>query len=194
MASTLWPFRQALSDALRQIILAAGVPAINASLSSLMLASGVAAGEIPAFGDESVTIGDLAAVSQPTLCIVKGERQITRIATGTFLATFTTEFRLKTPWVADNAPEDFDLISTLACDNLCDLLTSEKNRVIVPVNDGGQNVLPAGQAFYGCYYVGDEPQEYPQKAADGITTYAGWIMYHTASLNYAAARPDALGG
>ncbi len=191
-APTVYPFRQVLTLALRQIILAVGVPAINADISAQMTSAGLPSASIPQFGDSSVVTGDLSPVSQATLCILdSGEDNFRAGTEGYFLATLRTQVQLKTPSAGDNSPEDFSLLGQIVSDTLRDLLTSRP--VILPQTSSGQNLLPAGMHFQDCFYSGSRSLNFPQREEDKVTYTRGWIFMHSASIGYFQNRPNALG-
>jgi hypothetical protein len=189
---TYWPLRQSLSYALRHILLTEAIPAINADLAARMLATDAAT--IPVFGDDSVVIGDIPIPPKPTLCIVGTARRNTAIATGTMLSVLTTQIRLKTPFVADNDPEDFALLASVLEDNLEDLLTCLAHRVITPTNPAtGVGLLPQHSSFYECTSLGSNVMQTPVKSGDNTTMYQGWMLMHRAQINLALSRGSVVG-
>jgi len=184
---TKWPLRQALSYALKQIVLTQAVPAINAAITSTLLASNPST--IPQFSDANLYIGDVAVPAEPVLCFVGGARRYPSKYAGTFVATLTTQIRLKSPWVADSSPEDYDYLCSLLEDTLEDLFTCAANRVIVPSSPlDGKPLLPPGASFYNCFSLGSNRMKYPVKAEDGVTEYAGWFLMHRADVSLNLSR------
>ena len=193
-ASTIYPFRLALSLALRALVMSKGVLAINASLTSLMTAQGYASGQIPQFGDSSVVLGDLSPVSQATICIVEGGEQTQRIASdGYFYTTLMTQCQVKTAAIGDNAPEDFSMLGSVVVDNLRDLFSSEVYSHLLPTDPAGNLLLPTGLVFQDCYCLGARSMNFPNKEADGVTYTRGWIVTHVAGIAYTQNRPSTLG-
>ena len=70
MSPTVYPFRQVLTIALKQLILTLAVPAVNADIEAQMTQLGISPATIPKFDDSSVVSGDLSPVRQATLCIL----------------------------------------------------------------------------------------------------------------------------
>ena len=189
---TYWTLRQSLLYALKSLILTQAIPAINADLAARTISTNAA--DIPQFSDASVVIGDVPVPPQPTLCIIPIARRNVAIATGTMLCTLTTKVKLKTPYVADSAPEDFTFLASVMEDNLEDLLTCLQNRVIKPVNPAdGSSLLPFQSAFYECTSIGSNIVPSPVKSADGVTMYYGWELSHRAQINLALSRGDVVG-
>jgi hypothetical protein len=196
---THWPLRQALNFALRQLILTQFVPAINPYLTAQFTANDAPPDKIPQFGDANVVVGDVPVPGEPTLCVVGISRRNQILAAGLWGAYLTTQIRLKTPWVADDVPEDFEMLSSAVFDNLEDMLTSLANRTITPVNPAsGAGMLPHKDdgglsSFMECASKGSIALSYPVRSADGVTHYAGAQLSHTALYQYALARPGVVG-
>ncbi len=178
--------------ALRQLILTAAVPAINADLAEQMAAQGVS--PVPQFGDGSIIVGDLSPVSQATMCIVDGGEDDYPAGTeGYWRADMRTQIQIKTPSAGDNAPEDFTLLGSVVTDTLRDLFNSPANRVIVPKTAEGQNLLPAGMHFQDCQFAGARSLNFPQRELDKVTYTRGWVIMHMAGIGYYQNRPNPLG-
>ena len=191
---TYWPLRQALSLALKHLIVTQAVPSINADLTALMTGKVSATGRIPQFRYDQIVIGDIPVPSEPTLCILGTARRPKEIATGTIQVTLSTQIALKTPWAGDNYPEDFALIQSVLEDNLEDLFTSLAARKITPTNPAtGAALLPVGQSFYECMSLGSNTMKNRVKSADGVTEYAGWMLMHRAQTNLALSRSGVVG-
>ncbi len=189
---TYWPLRQALSLALKHIVLTEAIPAVNADLLARMVSTDPA--RVPQFGDAQLVIGDVPVPGEPTLCFLGTARRNKELATGTILATLSTQIVLKTPWVADNTPEDFAFLCNALEDNLEDLLTSLAHRVIVPTNPAaGATLLPPGAAFVECMSLGSNTVKNRVKSSDGVTEYAGWMLMHRAQINLALGRTGVVG-
>jgi len=189
---TIYPFRQTLMGALRQLILAVAVPAINADLAEQMAAQGVI--NVPQFDDSSVIVGDMSPVSQATMCILdSGEDDYPAATDGYWRADMRTQIQIKTPSAGDNAPEDFTLLGSVVTDTLRDLFNSPANRVIVPKTSSGQSLLPAGMHFDNCQFTGARSLNFPQRELDKVTYTRGWVIMHTAGIGYFQNRPNPLG-
>lgn len=194
-APTIYPFRQALNETLRHLILTAAVPAINADLSGRFESTG--AGSVPQFDDSSVSLDDLMNISQPTICIVRGgEDNVPMASEGQFLLTLRTQIRIKTLYAgSDSDPEDYAFFFSSCVDNLRDLLTSAKNLTLAPVNPAtGKSVLPGGQKFMNCRYLGERPINFPVRGANGVTRTRGTLLMHQSEIQYSLNRPLPLGG
>lgn len=186
---TRWPLRQSLNLALHSLVLTEVCPALNPYLSQILAGSA----RIPQFGDAQVVTGDIPVPAEPMLCIVGVARRNQEISNTTYNATFTTQVRLKTPWVADDAPEDFEVLSSVVMDFLEDCFTSLAHRVILPLSPRtGNPLLPGGRAFTECKSMGSNSLNYTHKAADKVTTYAGAVLMHRAQIQYQLDRPGAL--
>jgi hypothetical protein len=193
---THWPLRQALNYALRQIILTQAVPALNPYLAAQYQANG--SDTFPQFGDSTVTVGGVPVPGEPTLCVVGASRRNRETAQGLYTAVLTTNIWLKTPWVAADAPEDFEMLSSSVMDNLEDLLTSLAARSIIPVDPSGAGLLPhkpdgGMSGFYECRSAGSVALNYSVPSPDGVTHYAGAQLTHIALYDYALARPGVVG-
>ena len=179
-------------SALRQLILAEALPAINTDLAEQMTAQGV--GSVPRFDDSSIIVGDLSPVSQATMCILDGGEDDYAAGTeGYWRADMRTQIQIKTPSAGDNAPEDFTLLGSVVTDTLRDLFNSPANRVIVPKTAGGQNLLPAGMHFDNCQFTGARSLNFPQRELDKVTYTRGWVIMHIAGIGYYQNRPNSLG-
>jgi hypothetical protein len=189
--ATAWPLRQALNYALRTLILSQAVPAINAYLSAKIQAA--SASDIPQFTDDAIVTGNIPVPSKPTLCIVGMERvNREQDAVGYYVIPMTTEIRLKTPWVADNAPEDYEFLRAVVEDNLNDLFTALANRTITPTDpETGDPLLPIG--FTECRATRSRVLDFDIRAADNVTRYAGWALTHLAYAQYPLNRPGVVG-
>ena len=189
---TYWPLRQVLSFMLKRIIMTELIPAVNADLAARMLSTDPL--KIPQFGDDSVIIGDIPVPPKPTICIVGTARRNTAIATGTMLSVLTTQIRLKTPYVADSSPEDFNLICSVLEDNAEDLLTCLAHRTIKPINPADSSaLLPYGSQFYECTSLGSNVMQTPVRSGDQTTLYYGWMLMHRAQINLALSRGSVVG-
>lgn len=189
---TYWPLRQVLSFMIRRIIITEAIPAINADIAARMLSTDST--KIPQFTDDCVMIGDISTPPKPTLCIVGTARRNTDLATGTMLSVLTTQIRLKTPFVADNSPEDFNLLASIVEDNLEDLLTCLAHRTIKPINPAdGSALLPYSSSFYECTSLGSNVMQMPVKSGDQTTFYKGWMLMHRAQINIALSRGSVVG-
>ena len=189
---TYWPLRQVLSFMLKRIIMTELIPAVNADLAARMLSTDPL--KIPQFGDDSVIIGDIPVPPKPTICIVGTARRNTAIATGTMLSVLTTQIRLKTPYVADSSPEDFNLICSVLEDNAEDLFTCLNHRTIKPVNPADSSaLLPFGSQFYECTSLGSNVMQTPVRSGDQTTLYYGWMLMHRAQINLALSRGSVVG-
>lgn len=190
---TLYPYRQALNETLRLLILTGGVPAINADFTARAVTVG---GNVPQFGDASVVNGDLLGIRDATICVVDGGEDNSVLASeGVYLLTLRTQIRVKTLYAMDDAPEDFNFFAGVVQDNLRDLLTSQKNYTLSPLNPAtGHSVLPGGQQFLHCTYLGARHIPLPVQGPDRVTRTRGLVLMHQAEIQYTMFRPSPLGG
>ncbi|BDI29401.1 hypothetical protein CCAX7_14520 [Capsulimonas corticalis] len=197
---TGYPYRQALSRQLKAILIATAVPSINMNLTLQMGAAGVPSGKIPQFADVNVVIGDLMNIQEPTICIVGSGEDIGWLGAGGGGAQqdiFGTQIRIKTPWSANNFPEDFELLFSVCTDTIRDCLNQSANTKIKPVNPHNQKPLIAGGGtFRSCMMTGSRPMTFPTNStpgADTITRTRGWLITHIAKIDSNVGRPNALG-
>jgi len=184
-------FRGALSYALRDLLLAYGIPAVNAAFAAELSAGDAA--KVQLF-EKDVPIGDLATVSQPQVCIVAGPSRNTEAASGLFLLTLSTEIRVKTPWLLDSSPEAFDFFFGVIDDTLRDLFNNSHTRTIYPKNaiTGGYALPPkldgTPWGFTECKTIGCSPMSWPMESAEGTVRYRGILITHRAEIEYGLNR------
>src|SRR5579875_3310342 len=104
---TAWALRQALNYALREIVVAQAIPAINQYISTYAQADN--ASLVTQFDpDTDVRTGIVAAPSKPALCIVGLRREMEYLGTQYYQIHMWSQIQLRTPWTLDNTPEDFE--------------------------------------------------------------------------------------
>lgn len=189
---TIYPFRQALTVALCNLVATVIAPALNASLAAQYIAQNVPNAEWVSFGADQIRIGDVPASTDPVICVASSHFDNQLIGTRTFAATYITDLILKLPDAADNSPEDFEMVQQAYVDAMLDGLTAGDGAYCLGPNLSDTiKPLPSGSNFRDCYPLGGEVFA-PERLADGVTIVRKAVVHHTATVSFTLDRPDAL--
>lgn len=189
-SATLWPLRQALSPALRGVILQYAIPAINAAITAQF--PGSTPDGILQFSDDALILGELPSVSTATLEMDIVDQRCAGIASGEYRVDFSTQITLKiAQGVGNNSPEQIKFLGDCVCDNLLDALTAGANYGIIPTRPDGTMPLPPGSSFQDCRVTRILKPPY-QVSAEGVLRIPTWFLYHACYTTLFLNRPGAL--
>ena len=182
-ATTVFPFRYALGNAIRDIVVDTVVPAFNAGLQTYL--SG--ASNIPVFADADVIYGNKLEVKTPVICVYVQHDTNSHIAMQTDMSQWYVNVCLKVPFVAANEPEAYNTVGDCFLDNTRAAFVSPNVYNLTPKNANGNLVLPGVNAYTNTYFC-EGLGPLPKRDSANQLTYWEWMAVIKSQISLAFDR------